>query len=204
MSGVLTAPMPSHSLKETPGAGLGWGQRRNQRNDFPTRFAGRASRDGSCQCSHVLDQRPVFEGGMQAGADADRARFDASPMKIERRILDEGGMRISTRESQVGRQGGLVVCGGENALHERFLGRKSIGGADPSSEWHTGEEHLGKGDLLRLFRHRDVAERFLALMRAKGEHVGSRLFVCSGSTHGCRPRQSDPLVEPLACCVSSR
>lgn len=60
-------------------------------------------RDGSCPFSPVLDQRPVCEGSMHCGADMDRAFLDASAMKIERRILDEGGMRIRKRGSRVGR-----------------------------------------------------------------------------------------------------
>lgn len=43
---------------------------------------------------------------------------------------------------------------------------------------------MGNGDLIGLFRHSNLEERFLALMRAEGEQVGGRLLVGSGSAYG--------------------
>ena len=61
---------------------------------------------------------------------------------------------------------------------------KRIGGADPSGQRQTGQECLCDGDLIGFFGHSHLEERFLALMGAEREQVGSRLLICSGSAHG--------------------
>jgi hypothetical protein len=101
-------------------------------------------------------------------------------------------MRVGTRGYQISRQHGLIVFDREkarapqsiNIRHERFLGRKSISGADSPGERHTGQQRLGSGDLSGLCGHGHVKERVLVVMRAEGEHVGSWVLVRSGSAHG--------------------
>lgn len=190
---VFNAPMLSDEGQEAWRIGLRRSQRGNQVYHLLARFASRANGDSSRPCSDVLNHWPTIQRGMHIGADTDTARVDTPTMKITSRALHEGDTRISTRGRHIRRQRHLMVCDGKNgcatqsinALHKIVLGMKSVSGEDASRDRHTGQEGLRDWDGIRLLGNDNVEQCFLAVMRTKGEHVSSRVRVCSGSAHGC-------------------
>src|SRR5438552_5581362 len=106
-------------------------------------------------------------------------------MLIERRELLKRGMRVGEIGGQVGIESRLIVFDGENgfspqcihAEHKILLGVQGICGADAPLKWQAGQERLSYRDLIGLLGNGDLQERFLAVMSAEGEQVGSRLLV---------------------------
>jgi hypothetical protein len=214
MRSVLDAPMSTNQHEHAVWTGFGRGQGRHQGHHVLAGCAGGANGDGSGPCSDVLTQRPVFHRSVHLGTDAETSLFHTPTWEIERGILEKAGMGIGNRGGQVGLHCRLMVCDGEKRCatqrsdpwHELLVGVTRIGRADPPAQRHTGEKGLCDRDLVGLLRSRDVEERVLALRRAEGKHMGSRMLGGSASAHGfaiqshrvlwnCHQRSADPVCE---------
>ncbi|EFH81024.1 hypothetical protein Krac_1689 [Ktedonobacter racemifer DSM 44963] len=154
-------------------------------------FSRFANRDGSCQFGHLLDEWPVSQVGIHFGAHTDRTLFNPSSMLIKRGVLRKRSMWIGEIGGEICVEGRLIVFDGENgfatqgihAPHEILLRVQSVCGEDASIDRQAGQEGLCDWDFIRLLGNGNLQQCFLAVMCAKGEQMGSRMFVRSSPTN---------------------